>query len=404
MTPDSGPLRITLVEPNPAGGLFQFAFQLGSALGELGHQVVLLTGPRPELRSTTDRFRVVPVLPTWHGGEGRSNIVRKLRRVVRGARYLAAWATVYWHVARTRPDVLQLAEWRFFIDGPLAAILAERRWSAVTVDLAHSPIPLEEQRNTGSSYRQGPLLRWGLSRGYRSMDSVLVLGRASRDDQHAHWPSTRRVDVVPHGDETALVQASPPPPSANEPTVTFFGSLTRYKGIDVLLAAHERILQTTPGARLVIAGAPMPDLDVGELRRAVSALPGAELHEGYVPIEEVGTLVGEARVVVAPYRRSNASGVVRLAQTLGRPVVVTDVGDLAETVSDGETGFVVPPEDPEALATAVGRVLADPELADRLGAEGERRLRATASWPVVATQVVNVYRSLLSDRKPDRAR
>lgn len=396
----SDALRIVLVEPNPSGGLFQFVYQLGDALARQGHRVELLTGPSPELLSTHPNLTVLALLPTWHGGEGhRTTIGRKARRAVRAVRYIAAWAVVLHHVRRSRPDVVQLGEFRFWIDGFLAAYLAKRRWALVVVDLAHSPIPLEEQRDTGSMYRGGPLLSRGLHAGYRAMDAVIVLGPSSRQDLMTAWPHTRRVEVIPHGDETALVRGEPPWPSQCEPLAVFFGSLSTYKGLDVLLDAHAIVLETLPAARLLIAGPLIPDLDDVELRRRSAALPGVTLQVGYVPIKEVGPLVGSARVVVAPYRRSNASGVVRLAQTLGRPVVVTDVGDLAESVDDGETGLIVAAEDPASLAQAMIRLLEDGTLADRMGKEARSRLLATAAWPLVAQRLSDIYEQLLNSRE-----
>ncbi|MDQ6839902.1 MAG: glycosyltransferase family 4 protein, partial [Actinomycetota bacterium] len=208
-----------------------------------------------------------------------------------------------------------------------------------------------------------------------------------------------RVEVIPHGDESALVRGEPVRPSQCEPLAVFFGSLSRYKGLDVLLDAHARVLDTLPGARLLIAGSLIPDLDVVELRRRCAALSGVTLQVGYVPIDDVAALVGSARVIVAPYRRSNASGVVRLAQTLGRPVVVTDVGDLSESVDDGETGLVVAVEDSASLAQAMVRILDDGTLADRMGKEGRQRLLATASWPLVAQRVSDIYGQLLGRRE-----
>lgn len=393
----SDALRIVLVEPNPSGGLFQFAYQLGDALAQQGHRVELLTGPRPELLSTHPNLAVLAVLPTWHGGEGnRTMLGRKVRRALRAVRYVAAWAVVLRHVRRGRPHVVQLGEWRFWIDGVLAAFLVKRHWALVVVDLAHSPIPLEEQRYTGSIYRRGPLLSRGLHAGYRAMDTVIVLGQSSRRDLLTAWPRTRRVEVIPHGDETALVHGEPDRPGECEPLAVFFGSLSTYKGLDVLLDAHAMVLDMLPAARLLIAGPLIPDLDEVELRRRAAALHGVTLQVGYVPINEVAPLVGSARVVVAPYRRSNASGVVRLAQTLGRPVVVTDVGDLADSVDDGATGFVVAAEDPASLAQAMRRLLDDGALADQMGNEGRKRLLATASWPIVAQRVSGIYLQLLS--------
>ncbi|WP_345775096.1 glycosyltransferase [Dietzia cinnamea] len=90
-------------------------------------------------------------------------------------------------------------------------------------------------------------------------------------------------------------------------------------------------------------------------------------------------VVRAARVVVTPYLRASQSGVVHLAFSHARPVVSTDVGDLAEAVHDGESGLLVPPGDVAALARALERLLVDPALAERLGARGHADLARTGA-------------------------
>ena len=91
---------------------------------------------------------------------------------------------------------------------------------------------------------------------------------------------------------------------------------------------------------------------------------------GYVPVDGVAPLLDSARVVVTPYIRATQSRVAHLAYTFGRPVVATTVGDLPEAVQDGVTGFLVEPGNSEQLACAMCKLLADPQLAARLGAAG----------------------------------
>ena len=79
----------------------------------------------------------------------------------------------------------------------------------------------------------------------------------------------------------------------------------------------------------------------------------------YVPDEKVGRYFSAADAVVLPYKSATQSGIVQIAYQLDRPVICTDVGGLAEVVRDGETGFVVPPDDPAALAEAVVRYYRD---------------------------------------------
>ena len=84
-----------------------------------------------------------------------------------------------------------------------------------------------------------------------------------------------------------------------------------------------------------------------------------------------------------------------MAHTLRRPVVATWVGDIPAVVRDGESGLLVAPEDPEALASAVVRLLADPHLARTMGETGAQDLRSAASWDDVAARL---YQGLTTPR------
>src|SRR5262249_8338267 len=112
--------------------------------------------------------------------------------------------------------------------------------------------------------------------------------------------------------------------------------------------------------------------------------------------DEVEALFKAADVVVLPYRSATQSGVTHVAYALGVPVILTDVGGLGETVRGEETGLVVPPEDPAALADAVVRFFAEglgPRL--RAGVEGIRRAH---SWDLLPDEVVAIGDQLAPTR------
>ena len=385
-------LSILLVEFSPSGGLYQFAYQQGEALAARGHRVDLLTGPDPELRARVPGMTVTPSLPTWHPADGAEDaaLVRKARRAWRAVRYVAAWRAVARHVRRTRPDVVQWSNWRFALDGGRVARLARevRRWPRppVLAYLAHSPRPFNEQRRDGEVFKDGGALERGLRRGYAAMDVVFALGPDSARDLREHFPDIGRVEVVPHGDEDVFLTGDPDP-GDDGPVVLFFGTLQAYKGVDVLVEAFAEVRERVPEARLVIAGAASGEVDTAALARRAEEIGGVSLRLGYVPVPEVAPLVRAARVVALPYRNANASGVAHLAHSFARPVVTTAVGDLTAAVADGETGLVVPPGDPAALAGALTALLTDPDRAARLGAAGRATLSDRASWPDIAARM-----------------
>jgi len=90
-------------------------------------------------------------------------------------------------------------------------------------------------------------------------------------------------------------------------------------------------------------------------------------------------------------------GIVNLeAMACETAVVASAVGGIPEVVEDGVTGLLVPPADPEALATAVNELVADPERARQMGVAGRRRAVEQFSWRAVAERTAELYEQLVA--------
>ena len=178
--------------------------------------------------------------------------------------------------------------------------------------------------------------------------------------------------------------------------VVFFGYIRRYKGLDTLLEAWPRVRARRP-ATLVVAGEFYEDAAPYQaLAAAAGGEPAVRLLGRYIPDDEVEALFKAADVVVLPYRSATQSGVTHVAYALGVPVITTDVGGLSETVRPGETGMVVPPENPQALADAIVRYFEE-DMAPRLRA-GVEALRREHSWERLADQAIDLGRELAPAR------
>ena len=81
------------------------------------------------------------------------------------------------------------------------------------------------------------------------------------------------------------------------------------------------------------------------------------------------------------------------------PVVASRIGGLAESVLDGQTGLLVPPRDPEALAIAIIRLLTDHELRTTLGQQGRRHIASQFDWQQTLEKTVELYHELLQNSR-----
>ena len=159
--------------------------------------------------------------------------------------------------------------------------------------------------------------------------------------------------------------------------------------------------QQNPCARLIIAGFPTKFVDNNDLQRLAGDLgitQAVTFDARYIPIKEVASLMELASVVVYPYRNSTQSGALQVAYAFGRPVIATTVGGLPEAVENGRSGFLVPPETPEALASAILQIINNPQLAAEMGAYARHLSETRFSWTSIANQILAVYRDLLDSR------
>ena len=198
----------------------------------------------------------------------------------------------------------------------------------------------------------------------------LKLGVAVR--QVAHPVYDIFGEAIPKAEARASLGLDP-----DAPLLLFFGFIRRYKGLHVLLEAMPRVLDQFPNARLVVAGEFYADEDA--LRTQAAPLGDAiRFAADYIPDEQVAAYFCAADVVVQPYISATQSGVAQIAFHFGRPLIITDVGGLAEVVPDGVAGLVVPPDDPPALADAIIRYFE--EGMEEALSEGVRREREKYSW------------------------
>ena len=138
--------------------------------------------------------------------------------------------------------------------------------------------------------------------------------------------------------------------------VLFFGYVRKYKGLNVLLDAFPGILKLHPNARLLIVGEFYDSAD--KYYQQIDTLGIKEkvkVVQKFVPNEDVGKYYSIADIVVLPYLTATQSGVLNIAYGFGKPVIVTNVGGLAEDVIEGETGYIIEANNPSEIINSLNK-------------------------------------------------
>jgi len=353
-------------------------------IGGIEHHVRALAEGQVELG------HAVTVLVTNPGGSGTTIDTENGVRVIR-ARRLATLAStpislaLPRHLVRIRPDVTHL-------QAPYP--IGEAAWLAV----GRHPMVLSYQSDVVRQRVLGRLWAPALRRVLARADRII----ASNPNMVACSPFLQavrgKVTVVPIGVDAArfaqtdraaaLARYNPD----GVPTVVFVGRLRYYKGLHVLIDALAHLRD----ARLVIAGSGALEADLRD-RAASRGVADRIVWLGDVHDADLPHVLAAADVYVLPaVARSEAYGIAMVeAMATGLPAVSTELGTGTSWINlDGVTGRVAPPGDVAALAAAIGALLADGPLRERLGAAAQARILAEFTVETMIARILRVYREV----------
>jgi len=365
-------VRISLADP--VSYTLPYDRSLAGALARRGHEVDLFAAsflfaklPPP------DGYRQHDVFFTHSARLLRGNPRSRLRFLSKGLEYVPSARRMTKEIARLDPDVLHV-QWLGLPRYDLRWLKAAARDRPV-VFTAHDVLP----RRTADKvdlWRQV----------FQTVDRVVVHGAGAVEQLAELGVDRARIVRIPHPLFAPTREIAAPTGAM----LLFFGLIRRSKGLDLLIRALPMIAAEVPDVRLVVAGDPIePAEPFQELARELGVAERIEWRLRFLAEDEIADVMEEAAVVVLPYRHIESSGVLATALGYGRPVVVTDVGSLGDTVRELDAGAVVPPEDPGALAEACARLLRHPAAADA---------RKWPSWEGAAEAHEAVYAELVAER------
>jgi glycosyltransferase involved in cell wall biosynthesis len=218
-----------------------------------------------------------------------------------------------------------------------------------------------------------------------------LIALSERDDRRlSEYITSPDVTVIPNG-----VVPNPPTPKTPdrarriagvdpaEPLMLFVGKLRPSKGVSDLLTAYRSVDTDVP---LRLAG----PVHKESLATEIEAFNGDVEYTGYLPRSQLEVLFRRADLFVFPTRSDVYPLVILEAMAARTPVITTRIGGIPDQVTPN-TGILVAPRDPDALATAIEDLLADPPRRGRMARNAERRACEEFSWDQVARQTAQTY-------------
>lgn len=284
-----------------------------------------------------------------------------------------SWAATARQVRAWSPDLLVMPAWTFFLAPALGSVARAARPTDCCM-IVHNAFDHE------SAGWKDRVMRWQLA----AADRFVTHNNALARELATRFPGTP-ARVFPH----PVYDDFPAPlgtlPRRKPLELLFFGLVRPYKGLDILLDALARLGRQD--IALTVAGEVWGNPD--DTRRRIADLgltDTVELIPRFVSDAEAAEYFHRADAIVLPYRTVTGSGVVANAYHYGRPVIASDLPGFAEIVTDGETGWLFPPEDAQALAALIGGL-----DRDKAAAAGTRAkaLGDTLSWDRLAEVVLD---------------
>ncbi len=416
-------MRIALVNqwyPPDYGGVGVYNEAMARAYVELGHEVTVVTArSSPDQPDVADEHGVRVYRVARWVEPYRARRLPLLGRHLRSLRHLVYSRQVSGLLDRLarerRLDVVEFAE--INAEGLFAALGGGNRLP--TVVRCHTPhVLLRQTAPPGERPFDSSLIERAEGAFVRraTMLSAPSADLARRVEQEMRL-RPGRIRVVPNAIDVA--EFSPGADGGGTldgepPTILHVGRLEREKGIFVLaealarLSAGERAAGGTAGVpwRVVFAGGDRTDAlgrsNKEQLERFFieHGLAGRVEVRGFVAQEELVGLYRRADLCVVPSILYESFSYTCLqAMACGRPLVATTMGGIPEVVADGDTGLLVPPGDPEALAHALERLIGDAALRRRLGNAGRARAVRLYSHHVVAAQNLALYAEAIQNQR-----
>ncbi len=364
-------MKIALVSPYDypyQGGVTEHIHHLEMEFVRRGHVVKIIAPSSTSKHELSDNiYRIGGIVPVPVSGS-----------IARITLSPGSYRWVKQILNRERFDIVHLHEPLM----PVLCLVALRHSKSVNIGTFHA------YREGNFAYLAGKAV---LKRFIGRLHGRIAVSAPARELVNRYFPS--EYEIIPNGidpDYFGSASITPLPQFMDgKLNVLFVGRMEKRKGLRYLLRSWGAISRQYPETRLIVVGE-------GDLRDECERYV-AENHlanvvfVGFVTNAELPRYYRTAHIFCAPSTGFESQGIVLLeAMAAGRPIVASSIAGYASVITDREQGWLVPPGDSISLAVAIGSLLGNEALRDRMGNAG-RQTAQTYAWDKVASRVLSYY-------------
>ncbi|PTT18361.1 glycosyltransferase family 1 protein [Flavobacterium sp. HMWF030] len=296
---------------------------------------------------------------------------------------------------------------QLFLDKKIDLVEASD-WTGITSFIKPKSCPLIIRLNGSDTYfchlDNRPVKwinRFHEKRALKNADRLLSVSQFTADKTNEIFGLNKEFTIIPNPIDTNLFQTNNENPP-KEKTILYFGSLIRKKGLLELPLIFNKVIENSPNTKLILVGKDVPDIISGKsstwqmMQELFSEKAKINVdYLGSVPYSEIKIKIEEATVCVFPSFAEALPVSWLEAMAMKKAIVASNVGWANEMIMDGESGFLVSPNNHNLFASRIIQLLDDSNLGTKMGENARNRVKKLFDTDKVAKDNIDFYKSLI---------
>jgi glycosyltransferase involved in cell wall biosynthesis len=223
---------------------------------------------------------------------------------------------------------------------------------------------------------------------FKQADKYVILSKKFTQDLINRGIKEQNIIHIPHANYFYYVSEPKSRSFKFHNRILFFGRILEYKGLDILLQAMKIVVKRMPDIKLVIAG----DGDISAYQKDILELnENIELHNQWIAAEDVKRYFENIDIVILPYIQASQSGIISLAYSFSKPIIASNVGALDEQMCDGETGYLIEPNNHRVLAEKILHLMASPDIIYSMNKKCYKTYTTEFTWKASAEKIIECF-------------